>query len=102
MRFTDKVQFYKASHGYDPDNPEGKPIPVGEPVIANVTHLGVNRSMELFGNINTDRLVVRLLRPFQSDWGMLKVNGGNTYYALETGVFPLKINGYIVGETQNE
>lgn len=105
MRFTDKVQFYESNDHYDPDNPDnpdGKPIPVGKPVIANVTHLGVNRSMQLFGNLNTDRLVVRLIQPFNEDWGMLRVNDSKTYYSLETGVYPLKIDGYIVGETQNE
>ncbi|WP_069825292.1 hypothetical protein [Pediococcus pentosaceus] len=102
MRFTDRVQFYKSNDHYDPDNPDGKPIPVGEPVIANVTHLGVNRSMQLFGNLNTDRLVVRLIQPFVEDWEMLRINDSKTYYSLETGVHPLKINSYIVGETQNE
>jgi hypothetical protein len=102
MRFTDRVQFYESNDHYDLDDPYGEPIPVGEPVTANVTHLGVNRSMQLFGNLNTDRLVVRLIQPFNEDWGMLRVNNNETYYTLETGVYPLKVDGYIVEETQNE
>ncbi len=101
MRFTDKVQFYKSNDHYDPDNPSGDPIKVGE-TIANVTHLGVDRSQQLFGDIDVDRLVVRLVEPFNSNWDLLTVNDGETYYKLQTGVYPLKIMGYIVGETQNE
>lgn len=74
---------------------------VGE-AIANVTHLGVDRSQQLFGSIDVDRLVVRLIEPFNSAWDLLTINDGETYYKLQTGVYPLKIMGYIVGETQNE
>lgn len=101
MRFTDKVQFYKSNDHYDPSNPSGEPVMVGE-AIANVTHLGVDRSQQLFGDIDVDRLVVRLIEPFNDSWDLLTVNDGETYYKLQTGVYPLKIMGYIVGETQNE
>ncbi|WP_426422368.1 hypothetical protein [Pediococcus acidilactici] len=101
MRFTDKVQFYKSNDHYDPDNPSGDPIKVGE-TVANVTHLGLTRAQQLFGDIDTDRLVVRLIKPYGVDWDVLTVNGGDTFYKLQTGVYPLKIMGFIVGETQNE
>lgn len=101
MRFTDRVQFYKSNDHYDPSNPSGEPVKVGE-AIANVTHLGVDRSQQLFGSIDVDRLVVRLVEPFNDGWDLLTINGGKTYYKLQTGVHPLKIMGYIVGETQNE
>ncbi|MDV2912188.1 hypothetical protein R0H03_10135 [Pediococcus acidilactici] len=101
MRFTDRVRFYKSNDHYDPSNPSGEPVMVGE-VIANVTHLGVDRSQQLFGSIDVDRLVVRLVEPVNDGWDLLTINGGKTYYKLETGVHPLKIMSYIVGETQNE
>lgn len=101
MRFADKVQFYKSNDHYDLSNPSGEPVKVGE-TIANVTHLGVDRSQQLFGSIDVDRLVVRLVEPFNDGWDLLTINGGKTYYKLQTGVHPLKIMGYIVGETQNE
>lgn len=101
MRFTDKVKFYKSNDHYDSDNPSGDPIKVGE-AIANVTHLGVDRSQQLFGDIDVDRLVVRLVEPFDDGWDVLTVNGGDTFYKLQTGVYPLKIMGFVVGETQNE
>lgn len=101
MRFMDRVQFYKSNDHYDSDNPSGEPVKIGE-AIANVTHLGVDRSQQLFGSIDVDRLVVRLIEPFNCSWDLLTVNDGETYYKLQTGVYPLKIMGYIVGETQNE
>lgn len=99
MRFADKVQFYLDTDGYNPKTSSyGNPKLVDE-VVANVTHLGNNRSIELFGNLNVDRQTVRLMQPFNENWSYLTINGGQKHYVKLSAIKPLKIDGYIVGES---
>ncbi|KAF0422772.1 hypothetical protein [Pediococcus pentosaceus] len=98
MRFTDRIKFYKNGKYNPKTSTYDDPELVGE-AVANVTHVGTTRSMQLFGNINSDKQTVRLIESFDKDWSYLTINDNKTHYVKVTAIIPLKINGYIVGES---
>lgn len=66
--------------------------------MANVTDVGVDRSVNVLGNINQRSLVVRTLHPVEVSFSYLTIDDGDKHYRLTTGRRPLKGNTMIVGE----
>ncbi|QDJ58482.1 hypothetical protein EFA59_02695 [Weissella hellenica] len=104
MRFNDNIQFYSesASH-YDPKIGDyvGGIAMVGEE-IANVTESGTDTSVQSFGDIATQTLVIRFVNSIDYKWSYLKINGLETKYKPITTRQPLKNNTLIVGEMNGD
>ena len=100
MRFNNNVKFYseEAEH-YDPTSGGyvGGTELVAE-VIANVTDLGTNRSSQLFGDVNTQAKVIRMVRPVGAVWSYCLIDDDTTKYVQTTARDPLKAHTLIVGE----
>jgi len=100
MRFNNNVKFYseEAEH-YDPTSGEwvgGEKL--AAEVIANVTGLGTNRSSQLFGDVNTQAKVIRMVRPVGAVWSYCLIDDDTTKYVQMTARDPLKAHTLIVGE----
>ena len=99
MRFNNNVQFYFSDEHYDPvkgENVGGTKL-VGEE-FANVTDLGTDRSVALYGDVNIQAYVIRTINPIGYKWSYCTIDGGNTQYITNTKRVPLKNNTLIVGE----
>lgn len=66
---------------------------------ANVTDMGVNKSVKLFGDYKHRALVIRTAYEPPKQWGYLTVDGDKRHYVLNTSREPLKCFTLIVGET---
>lgn len=99
MRYLDEITFVKKGKAvYDPDS-SSKPTPeaIETAVRANVTDLGLERSMALFGDIKQGRKTIRL-RPHIPvlPWDYLKYKGKT--YQLVKDIEPQDRNSLIVEE----
>ena len=104
MRFNDNVQFYSESESYyDPKVGDyvGGVTLVGEE-IANVTESGTDTSVQNFGDIATQTLVIRLVNDIDYKWSYLTINGLEAKYKSITTRQPLKNNTLIVGEINGD
>lgn len=70
MRYDKKIVFVVENEGkYDPEIGEYEdPVITKHKKLANVTDLGTDRSVALFGDIAQGAKVVRLLRPYLQKW----------------------------------
>ncbi len=75
MRLDTDVVFVKnGSEAYDPVAGEVVASnPIETVVSANVTDLGTERSMKLFGDVNEQRLVIRLLEPYTETFDYIRI-----------------------------
>ena len=80
MRYSDKVWFVTETEGeYDPDLGEYGPAVLKKVFKrANVTDLGTDRSVKLFGDVTEGKKVIRLLRPYTEPWDYV-IFDGKTY-----------------------
>lgn len=104
MRFNDNIQFYsEVKEHYDPKFGDyvGGVTLVGEE-IANVTESGTDTSVQNFGNIATQTLVIRLVNDIDYKWAYLTINGLEAKYKPITTRRPLKNNTLIVGEMNGD
>ena len=104
MRFNDNIQFYSESESrYDPKIGDyvGAVTLVGEE-IANVTESGTDTSVQNFGDIATQTLVIRLVNSIDYNWSYLTINGLEAKYKPITTRQPLKNNTLIVGEMNGD
>ena len=100
MRLTNEVKFYnQTERHYNPNTSqyEGGEMLV-DTVMANVTDVGTNRSVELFGKYDANSKVVRLIEPIDKVWSYLTIDDDSTRYVLQTTRQPLKNTTLIVGE----
>lgn len=101
MIYDHEVRFYsKKDRKYNPHTHghEGEIKEVGS-LIANVTDLGTNRSVELFGNYSQNSLVVRTIKEPPISWDYMTIDNGSTHYKRQTQRKPLKYCTLIVGES---
>lgn len=101
MRLTNEVKFYdQTERRYNPNTSqyEGGETLVAT-VMANVTDIGTNRSNELFGKLDANSKVVRMVEPVKFVWSYLTIDDDSTHYVLQTDRRPLKNATLIVGET---
>lgn len=100
MRYDTKVLFIKNGEGshYDPDLGEWvEDEPTVTVTDANVTDLGTNRSVALFGDIKQGAVVVRTQPLFLvPEWDSIDINGKT--YKQTTSRKPLERNSLIVEE----
>lgn len=100
MRYTDEITFVKESSEshYDPDlgeYVEGEPKRIS--TLANVTDLGTDRSVKVFGNIRQGALVIRMMPLFVlPDFDSIEIDG--KAYKEMTARNPSKRNSLIVQE----
>lgn len=100
MRLDTVVKFYSESerhydskaHGY-----VGGAVLVAT-VMANVTELGTNRSMELLGSYTANSKVVRLVDSVPSKWSYLMIDDIDKKYRLQTSRQTQKMTSLLVGE----
>lgn len=101
MRKTQIIKFYyQDENSYDPYSDEDTHI---QPKLvakryANVTDVGTNRLIELFGKLDQNAKVVRLDSPVNEPWSYLTIDDESIKYRLETQRQPLKGTTLIVGE----
>lgn len=100
MRYTDEITFVENSEGshYDPDPGEWvDDEPTRTTTSANVTDLGTNRSVTLFGSIKQGAKVIRTQPLFViPKWDTIEIDGQS--YQLTTERVPLERNTLIVEE----
>lgn len=99
MRFDEVIRFYGGNKRYDfhTSQQTGQTAPVSE-VMGNVTDLGAERSMRLFGSIKQGVKIVRLIEPIAFKWAYLTIGDSSKKYRLQTATKPLKNYTLIVGE----
>ncbi|WP_079708620.1 hypothetical protein [Paraliobacillus ryukyuensis] len=96
MRFNDRITFIKLGESYyDPDQGryvESNPVNTIKP--CDISSVGIERSKELFGEIDTNVIVVRLQHPYTDSFDQIEIN--NTPYQMQRqsnyrkGVFYLR------------
>lgn len=100
MRYDTSITFIKDSTDshYDPDLGEWiEDEPTVTVTDANVTDLGTNRSVALFGDIKQGAVVVRTQPLFLvPEWDSIEINGKS--YKQTTSRKPLERNSLIVEE----
>ena len=98
MRLDTVVKFYSESERhYDPKT-HGYVggVTLVATVMANVTELGTNRSMELLGSYTANSKVVRLVGSVPQKWSYLMI--GDKKYRLQTSRQTQKMTSLLVGE----
>lgn len=84
MRYNKVVYFVKESEKrYDPDLGEwvhGEPVKSKK--YANVTHIGAERQQVVFGDVKSERFIVRLQRAYTKPYDYLEYNGKK--YTVDT------------------
>ncbi|WP_339165375.1 hypothetical protein [Siminovitchia sp. FSL W7-1587] len=77
MRFADRITFVKETESYyDPEKGEyveGEPIKDTKPCM--LSKMGVDRTNELFGQIDKVITVARLQRPYTKEFDHVTING---------------------------
>ena len=97
MRFDTLVDFIsEGQKRYIPGQGYSKGTELVTSRMANVTDLGTTRSIQLFGNVDTSRKVIRLMVPVGTNWSYCKI--GDKKYKQVTVVDALKGHSVIVGE----
>ena len=97
MRFDTLVDFISENQKrYVPGQGYSKGTELVTSRMANVTDLGATRSIQLFGNVDTSRKVIRLMVPVGTNWSYCKIEGKK--YRQVTATNALKAYSMIVGE----
>lgn len=96
MRFDTKVNFY-AQGKYEPKigYTDDKLV---DTVLANVTSVGLETSIKLFGKLSIDKKVARLQRPVKNVWTYCVIN--DTKYSPDTVLNGLKSLTLVLSETK--
>lgn len=100
MRFDTLVNFYDESQKhYDPaiHGYVGGVEFLGS-CMANVTDLGTNRAIQLFGKFDDNSLVIRVPELPYQNWAFVTVGNSKTKYRLQTMRQTQKMATLIVGE----
>ncbi|MCD7130556.1 hypothetical protein LTY36_05040 [Limosilactobacillus agrestis] len=100
MRYNHEIKFF--SEGKRKYNPvtsqyDGSSELIAD-VMGNVTDVGADRTVQLFGNIVQGVKVVRLVEPIENVWAYLTIDDKPTKYRMRTTTIPLKNVSILVGE----
>lgn len=104
MIFDHKVYFYnKSARKYNPHTHQydGDPKLI-DSMVANVTDVGTNRSVQLFGNYNENSKVVRTVKEPPANWDYVMIDNHDPKLVLQTSRKPLKYFTLIVGESNDK
>ncbi|MGX7202390.1 hypothetical protein BCR22_07375 [Enterococcus plantarum] len=76
MRYNTKVTFVTEKNGYyDPEIGEHiEPSKTEKTKRVNMTDLGTDRSVKIFGEIDESAKVIRLLRPYNKKWDYVMID----------------------------
>lgn len=100
MRMDSKISFYSDSKRRY--NPHTSKYEGGTELVAirygNVTDVGTNRSVELFGKYDQRAKAIRFSEPVTVSWSYLTIDDSPVKYRLNTERRPLKGVSLIVGE----
>ncbi|WP_262350055.1 hypothetical protein [Limosilactobacillus fermentum] len=66
--------------------------------MGNVTDVGADRTVKLFGSIVQGVKVIRLVEPVNQVWAYLMIDDSPTKYRMRTTTVPLKNVTILVGE----
>lgn len=96
MRFDTKINFY-AQGKYEPKigYTDDKLV---DTVLANVTSVGLETSIKLFGKLSIDKKIARLQRPVKKVWTYCVIN--DTKYSPDTVLNGLKSLTLVLSETK--
>lgn len=100
MRFNHEVKFYtEESKRYNPltSQSDGGTKLVAS-AMADVTDIGADRTVKLFGSIVQGVKVIRLVEPVNQVWAYLMIDDSPTKYRMRTTTVPLKNVTILVGE----
>lgn len=88
MRYDAPVFFVCAGEKeYDPDAGEWKAEAESRTKRwANVTHMSAERQQAVFGDIRSDRYIIRLRRPFKASFDAVEIDG--VRYLADTERYP--------------
>lgn len=101
MRYDTKIKFCDSSpRKYNPHTSlyEGGTKVIAE-YIANVTNLGIDRQMQIFGELKEDQKVVRLMEDPPKKWSFILIDGKDKHYTLSSELKVLKGCAIIIGGT---
>ena len=68
-------------------------------IYGNVTDMGVDRAVQVFGNYNHQSKILRLESTMPKSWSYLTIDGDTAKYRMQTSRKPLKGNTLIVGDS---
>lgn len=102
MRLDHEIQFWLGDDTYNPKTHQYGDARLVATALANVTDLGTARSVELFGHVDAQSKVVRLVEPVGAHWSYLTIDGGEDHFAPQTVRVPLKNTTLIVGEDNGQ
>lgn len=102
MRYDKKIIFVKREEGkYNPDLGEYEDDKDVETVKrANVTDLGIDRSVALFGSVEEGAKVVRMLRHYKNEWDFILIDD-KKYEPTKKRDLRLR-EGFVVKEVVND
>jgi hypothetical protein len=104
MIFDHKAYFYsKSERKYNPHTHkyEGDTQLI-DSMMANVTDVGTDRSIQLFGNYNENSKVVRTTKEPPANWDYVMIDNHDPKFVLKTSRKPLKYFTLIVGESNGK
>ncbi|WP_333603540.1 hypothetical protein [Lactobacillus acetotolerans] len=102
MIFNHVINFYIDDDEYNPDTGEyggGSDNPVLTKM-ANVTDVGTDKTVQIFGNYKQKSKTIRFIQPINVKWDYLTIDESRVKYALQIDRKPLKNATLIVGETK--
>jgi len=78
MRYADRINFIsETGGGFNPETGNhDEPTTTTDTKACNISTLGIKRSVELFGEIDTSVIVVRLQRPYKKKFSYANVPSG--------------------------
>lgn len=78
MRYSDRISFVTEKEGgYNPDTGEhDEAVKTSDVKACNITPIGVERSVQLFGEVDTSIIVARLQRPYNKTFDYVEVPDG--------------------------
>lgn len=100
VRYNHEIKFF--DEGKQKYNPVTSQYDSGSEVVAdvmgNVTDVGADRSVNLFGSIVQGVKIIRIIEPIEKKWAYLTIDDGSTKYRMRTTTIPLKNVSILVGE----
>ena len=100
MRMNHVIRFYTQNTGYNPaTGRHDNSAKLVATIYANVTDMGVDRSVQVFGNYNHQSKILRLESAMPKSWAYLTIDGDTAKYRMQTSRKPLKGDTLIVGDS---
>lgn len=98
MRYDTKVSFYQSNSKYDPRlSKYSLNNELLAEVMANVTDLGIDRQMQIFGVLKQGQKTIRLINSPPKKWSFLMIDGDKAHYKISSMLQVSKGSALIVG-----